>query len=66
MNIDLPHTIATAVLIFGTLLAIKRMSFYQNGSRLKRSVVFGVAVFIVVFVLDLIWPYGKMPVFSAS
>ena len=58
--------IVTALLIFALGSVLQRTAFYENGSRVKRSVVLGVAVFIVLFVLNLIWPYGESPVFLAS
>jgi hypothetical protein len=66
MNLDLPHTIVTALLIFVTLVMIRRTSLYQSSSRLKRALVFGGALFVVLLILNLIWPYGESPVFLAG
>lgn len=66
MNIDLLHMIVTVLLILALSLAVQRTAVYQNGSRVKRFVVLGVALFIVLLVLNLIWPYGELPVFLAG
>lgn len=66
MNLDLPHMILTALLIFVTLVMIRRTSLYQSSSRLKRALVFGGALFVVLLILNLIWPYGESPVFLAG
>ena len=51
------------LLIFVVLLGIQRTSAYKNGSRVKRAAIFGIAVGTVVFIFNLIWPYGESPVF---
>ena len=66
MNIDFPHMIATVVLIFVAVLLIHRTSLYKNGSRLKRFAIVGITLFIVLLVLNLIWPYGESPLFVAG
>jgi hypothetical protein len=66
MNLDLPHMIVTALLIFVTLVMIRRTALYQSSSRLKRALVFGGALFVVLLILNLIWPYGESPVFLAG
>ena len=59
MSIDWPHMIISMVLIFATVLLVQRTSAYKQGSRGKRAVIVAVALFLVMFVFNLIWPYGE-------
>lgn len=58
MEFDIPHMIVTALLIMGTLLILHRVDAYENGSRGQRAVISFVTVFIVLLILNLVWPYG--------
>ena len=66
MNFDLPHMIVTGLLIFAVVLATHRTAMYKNASRGKRAAIVGVALFIVLFIFNLLWPYGETPVFMAG
>ena len=59
MSIDWPHMIVSILLIFATVLLVQRAPTYKNGSRGKRIAIFAVALFLVMFVFNLIWPYGE-------
>ena len=59
MSIDWPHMIVSMLLIFATLLFVQRAPAYKSGSRGKRAVIVAVALFLVMFVFNLIWPYGE-------
>ena len=66
MDLDLPHMIVSAMLILAVVLMAHRTAFYKNASRGKRAAIVGVALFLVMFVFNLVWPYGKSPVFLSS
>ena len=59
MSIDWPHMLISMVLIFATVLLVQRTPAYKQGSRGKRAVIVAVALFLVMFVFNLIWPYGE-------
>jgi len=59
MSIDWPHMIVSMLMIFATVLLVQRASAYNSGSRGKRAVIVAVALFLVMFVFNLIWPYGE-------
>ena len=56
MNLDLSHIIVTVLVIFFTVLAAEQTSLVKNASRAKRALIVGVIVFVVMFLLNLIWP----------
>ena len=58
--------IGPVLLIVGAVLTTQRTAFFSNGSHVKRGVVVFAALFIVLFVLNLIWPYGETPVFMGG
>ena len=58
MDLDLTHIIVTALVIFFTVLGVERTNFVQTASRPKRAMIVGVIVFVVLFLLNLIWPAG--------
>lgn len=58
MEFDLPHMLVTALLILGTFLVLQRVDAYKNGSRGKRAAISFAALFVVLLLLNLIWPYG--------
>jgi hypothetical protein len=66
MNIDLPHMIVSAMLIFAVVLMAHRTAFYKNASPGKRAAIVGVALFLVIFLFNLVWPYGESPVFLSG
>ena len=66
MNIDLPHMIVSALLIFAVVLVAHRTAVYRNASRGKRAAIVAVALFMVLFVSNLIWHYGESPLFLSG
>ena len=66
MNIDLPHMIVSALLIFAVVLVAHRTAIYRNASRGKRLAIVAVALFLVMFLFNLVWPYGESPVFLSG
>ncbi len=56
MDLDLSHIIVTALVVFFSVLAAERTSFVKDASRPKRAVTVGLIVFVVIFLLNLVWP----------
>ncbi len=59
MNIDIPHALITALLIFLVLISVKKLPAYQKASTGKRTFIAFIALFAVIFVFNLFWPYGS-------
>ena len=51
LNIDIPHALITAVLIFLVLIVVKKLPAYQKASSGKRTVIAFIALFAVLFIL---------------
>jgi hypothetical protein len=58
MTLDWPHILVTMALIALTVFAINRLGWLDGASRGKRAVITASALFVVLFVLNLFWPYG--------
>lgn len=56
MDLSLSHIAVTTLVIFFTVLAAERTSLVKNASRPKRALIVGVIVFVVMMLLNLIWP----------
>jgi len=58
MTIDLPHMLVTGALVLGVLTALKYSGLLHGASKLKKTLITFVCLFVVLLVLNLIWPYG--------
>ncbi|WP_108835278.1 hypothetical protein [Tateyamaria sp. Alg231-49] len=58
MHFDLAHAIVTVALLFATLFVLKKVGVITEGEERKFSWTAVIAMAIVVFILNLIWPYG--------
>ncbi len=58
MTIDLPHMLATMMVIFVVAFAIEHSGLLHDASRGKRALLIGGAVGVAVFTLNLVWPAG--------
>jgi hypothetical protein len=59
MNFDWPHMLVTGLLIFAVITVLDRVAFYTSASKGKRMMILGVCLFVVLMVLNLLWPYGN-------
>jgi hypothetical protein len=58
MDSNLVRYIIVGFLIFAVILGLGRLRLYQEASRLKRSGIIFVALFIVLTIFYMIWPSG--------
>jgi hypothetical protein len=58
MSIDLPHMLATGLVIFVVVWAVEHTGMLNGASKLKRALITFASLFVVLFLLNLIWPYG--------
>jgi uncharacterized YccA/Bax inhibitor family protein len=56
MDLDLSRIIGTVLVIFVTVLAAERTGFAKTASRPKRALTACIIVFVVLFLLNMIWP----------
>ena len=59
MNFDWPHILVTGLLIFAVITVLDQVAFYVSASKGKRMVILAVCLFVVLMVLNLLWPYGN-------
>ena len=59
MSLDIPHILATAVIIFLVLWGLDNTSVLGNMSKGKRTFTKFLVLFIALFILNLVWPYGS-------
>ena len=59
MNLDWPHMLVTGLLIFVVITVLDRAAFYTSASKGKRMMILAVSLFVVLMVLNLLWPYGN-------
>ena len=59
MTFDIPHMIATAIIIFVVVWGLDQTTVLDNMSKRRRILIkFGV-LFLSIFALNLVWPYGS-------
>ena len=59
MNVDWPHVLVTGLVIFVMITLLDRTAFYASASKGKRFAILAVCLFVVLMVLNLLWPYGN-------
>ncbi len=59
MTLDIPHLIATAIIIFAVMYPLNRMTQFETMSRGWRILITSVLLFVLIFILNLVWPYGS-------
>ena len=58
MHFDLAHAIVTVALLIATMFILRKTGIIDDGEGRRFSWKAVVAMALVVFVLNLIWPYG--------
>jgi hypothetical protein len=51
--------LVTGLLIFVVITVLDRTAFYTSASKGKRMMIPAVSLFVVLMVLNLLWPYGN-------
>ena len=59
MTFDIPHMIATAIIIFIVVWGFDQTSMFENMEKKKKTIIKVSTLFVVIFILNLIWPYGS-------
>lgn len=57
MSINVPHILVTAAVIAAIVYGVEHTPMLAGASRGKRALITGVAVFVVLFIINLLWPY---------
>lgn len=55
MNFDLTGTLIPAILIVVVILGLEEWAYFKATTKLQRAVITGVAVFVLLLVVNLLW-----------
>lgn len=58
MTFDIPHMIATGLIVFGVIMLIDHASAFDRLSKGRRTLLKFVGIFAFILILNLVWPYG--------
>lgn len=58
MTFDVPHMIATALIIFAVIWGVDHTSLFGRLRKGRRTLIKLVLLFVLILVLNLVWPYG--------
>ena len=58
MHFDLAHAVVTVILLVATLFVLQKTGIIEEEERRKFNWKVVVAMAVVVFLLNLVWPYG--------
>ncbi len=56
MDLSLSHMVVTALVVFVTVFAAERTTVVKTLSRPQRALFVGVLVFLVMLLLNFVWP----------
>lgn len=58
MEFNWPHMAASAVIILIVLTVLKKTKVVESASTGKRMLITALALFVPLFILNLVWPYS--------
>lgn len=58
MTFDIPHMIATAIIIFVVIWGLGQMQAFENMAKGRRMLVTFAVLFVLLMALNIVWPYG--------
>lgn len=58
MTFDIPHMIVTALIIFAVVYPLNQMAQFESMPKGRKFLITFVSLFVLLFVLNLFWPYG--------
>lgn len=58
MTFDVPHMVATAVIVWIVIWLLPRMGAFGEMATGRQRLIQFAAIFVLIFILNLVWPYG--------
>ncbi len=58
MSFDFLHMLATGLVVFGVISLVDHARVFEPMSKGRKTLFKLVGIFVVIFVLNLAWPYG--------
>ncbi|WP_223426989.1 hypothetical protein [Tateyamaria pelophila] len=59
MQFDIPHIIVTAIILYSVIWGMQHISPFSEMSKGKRNGIQFIILFVLLFILNIIWPYGS-------
>ena len=59
MQLDIPHIIVTAIILYSVIWGMQHISPFSEMSKGKRNGSQFIVLFVLLFILNIIWPYGS-------
>lgn len=59
MTFDIPHMIATAIIILAVVYPLNHMQQFETMSKGRKVLLTFAVLFVLLFILNLVWPYGS-------
>lgn len=57
MTLDIPHMIASTIVIFAVVYGVNRTTLFKNLSRGRKALVTFAVLFLALMIMNLFWPY---------
>ena len=58
MTFDFPHMIVSALIIFAVVWGLDQGSALDNMPKSRKTLIKVTLLFLAIFILNLVWPYG--------
>jgi len=58
MTFDIPHMIATGVILLAVILLFDHTKVFESMTKGRRTFLKLLVVFVLIVILNLVWPYG--------
>jgi hypothetical protein len=59
MTFDIPHMIATGVIVFAAIWLVDHTNAFENMTKGRRTLFKFVGIFVAIIILNIVWPYGS-------
>ena len=59
MPLDIPHIIVTAIILYSVMWGMQHIAPFSEMSKGKRNGIQFIILFVQLFILNIIWPYGS-------
>jgi hypothetical protein len=59
MTFDIPHMLVTGLIVLAVIYPINHGMVLEGASKGRKTLVTFLALFVLIFILNLVWPYGS-------
>ena len=59
MTFDLPHMMATVLIVFAVIWPVDHLGAFDGMTKGRKTLLKFIGIFIAIFLLNLVWPYGS-------